>query len=243
MKALILNSGLGTRMGQFTLNNHKCMVEINKNLPLIKYQIKTLHQFGITEIIITTGYMKEKLIEYVKSNISDELNISFIDNSEYFKTNYIYSIYLALEQLKDDILLLHGDLYFDKNILKDILESKQSCIVVDSTLPLPEKDFKAEIHRNQITKIATYIFNDNCLTCQPLYKLNKQDWRIWAEAINKFCMEGNTNIYAEEALNTVLNNIRLKPFDIKGRLCMEVDNPEDLELLKLKISRIEESLY
>lgn len=237
MQSLILNSGLGSRMGTLTAKKHKSMVEIQEGLSLIDHQLETLIQEGITNFIITTGYMKDKLKDYIMSRFGNQLQILFIDNPDYLSTNYIYSIYLALDYLQDDLLLLHGDLFFDKNVISSILLAEQSCVVVDSTLPLPEKDFKAEMQGGLITKIATYINNEQCLACQPLYKLFRKDWQIWAKSIRELCDKGRTNVYAEEALNTVLNIIKLKAFDVKGKICMEIDTPEDMALLKKKLLR------
>lgn len=235
LKAIILNSGTGSRMGGFTQNNHKSMVEIKSDLPLIYHQINILKKMNINKIIITTGYMEHKLKDYLNKYFS-ELDIVFVCNKNYLDTNYIYSIYLALEELNEDIILFHGDLYFDKETLNDIISSKESCVVVDSTIELPKKDFKAELEDGRVSKIATYINGENCIACQPLYKFRIQDWKIWAKAIRYFCDNGETNVYAEEALNTVLNQIYLKPIDLEGRLCMEVDTLDDLSILKEKLS-------
>ncbi len=234
MKAIILNSGMGSRMGEFTKNNHKSMVEIWDGVPLIYHQIKALEKVGIESILITTGHMGNKLKDFIDTEFGN-LDITYIHNSSYSNTNYIYSMYLASDESDEDVILLHGDLYFDENILNDIISSNTSCVVVDSTLPLPEKDFKAEIGNERIRKIATYINNGNCVSCQPLYKLNGSDWDVWKESIHEFCADGRIDVYAEEALNNVLNEVVLKPLDVKGRLCMEVDTVYDLQLLRNKL--------
>ena len=48
-------------------------------------------------------------------------------------------------------------------------------MTVSSTLPLPEKDFKAVIKNNKIDKVGIEIFNE-AMAAQPLYKLKKEDW-------------------------------------------------------------------
>jgi choline kinase len=73
------------------------------------------------------------------------LDIKFIQNTIYEETNYIYSIYCAKEELKDDIVLMHGDLVFEENILDKALNFSDSCMVTSSTVPLPDKDFKAVV--------------------------------------------------------------------------------------------------
>ena len=231
MKAIILNSGMGSRMGEFTKNNHKSMVEIWDGIPLIYHQIKALEEVGIENILITTGYMGDKLKDFIDTEFGD-LDITYIHNSSYLNTNYIYSMYLAPDESDQDIILFHGDLYFDQDILNDVISLNTSCVVVDSTLPLLEKDFKAEIGDERIKKIATYINNGNCVSCQPLYKLNGSDWDAWKGSIHEFCDDGKTDVYAEEALNDVLSEVVLKPLDVKGRLCMEVDTVYDLQLLR-----------
>lgn len=73
---------------------------------------------------------------------------------------------------------MHGDLVFENTVLDDVMESQESCMTVSSTLPLPEKDFKAVIHKNRIEKVGIEFFED-ALAAQPLYKLNKEDWNVW----------------------------------------------------------------
>ena len=49
------------------------------------------------------------------------LRVSFVANEVYDKTNYIYSMHLARELLDDDVLMLHGDLVFNRAALGGIL--------------------------------------------------------------------------------------------------------------------------
>jgi phosphoenolpyruvate phosphomutase len=65
-----------------------------------------------------------------------------VNNPEYATTNYIYSIYCAKDHLKDDdIILMHGDLVFESQVMEAVMSSEKSCMAVSSTLPLPEKDY------------------------------------------------------------------------------------------------------
>lgn len=240
MQALILNSGMGSRMGSLTRERHKSMVEIAAGLPLIIYQISTLAMVGVTDFIITTGYMQNKLINLVEKHFGNKYKFEFVFNPKYQTTNYIYSIFLAIDKIKGDLFLLHGDLFFTKEILEGLLNREQSAVVVDNLLLGSKKDFKAIVYEERVMKIATNICNPASVSCQPLYKLKKVDWSIWAEAIQNFCYKGKTNVYAEEALNVVLDDFMLWSFDVQGELCMEVDTLEDLVILK---SNIEEKGY
>ena len=57
MKALILNSGLGSRMGVLTSEHPKCMTEISGRETILSRQLRQVADAGISEVVITTGIM------------------------------------------------------------------------------------------------------------------------------------------------------------------------------------------
>lgn len=239
MKALILNSGLGHRMGVLTKEHPKCMTEISYKNTILSRQLRQLVSFGIKDVVITTGYYDKVLEDYCTA-LHLPINISFVNNPLYDTTNYIYSIYCAKDQLKDDdILLMHGDLVFENSVLEAIIENPQSCIAVSSTKPLPMKDFKAVISDGQVMKIGIEFF-ENSISAQPLYKLNKEDWLVWLKSIERFCEKDINKVYAENAFNEVSEKCHLFPCDVKDMLCAEIDTPEDLEIVSKELTEINE---
>ena len=227
MKAIILNSGMGTRLKDLTKNCPKSLVKLNENESIFSRAVSILLDYNINEFIITTGYLNEILIEYSKNNFPD-IKFKFVHNPEYDKTNYIKSLDL-IGDIDEDIILLHGDLVFSKKTAQKIIESKESCVVIDSTIPLPKNDFKTKIEDNQIKYIGIDYFEEDAIACQPFYKLKKDDWKAWKIKIREFCQDNKTNVYAENALNTITDKVKIKPLDLKGLLCMEVDTKEDLK--------------
>ena len=129
MKALILNSGLGRRMGVLTSEHPKCMTEVSSKETILSRQLTMLEAAGIREVVITTGYFDAVLVQYCQS-LDLRLNYTFVNNPIYDQTNYIYSIYCARNELDDDILLMHGDLVFENEVLDKTLESPVSCMTV-----------------------------------------------------------------------------------------------------------------
>lgn len=227
MKALILNSGRGSRMGAETKEHPKCMTSLAGEETILSRQIGQLDKAGIAEAVITTGYGNDILTEYC-DKIAGKLHVSYVYNEKYGETNYIYSIYRARGYLEDDILLLHGDLVFEDSVLKDALDSQESCMAVDSTLELPEKDFKAVVSDGRISKIGIEFF-EHAVAAQPLYKIRKEDWMLWLQEIERFCRQGDVNCYAENAYNEISAQCKIVPLDIRGRLCSEIDTMEDRE--------------
>ena len=103
MKALILNSGIGSRMGVLTSEHPKCMSELYPGETILSRQLKQIVDFGISEVIITTGYFDAILVDYCKS-LDLPLEYTFVKNERYIETNYIYSIYCARDFIEDDRL-------------------------------------------------------------------------------------------------------------------------------------------
>lgn len=237
MKALILNSGLGHRMGVMASEHPKCMTEITSSETILSRQLKLIVASDIREVVMTTGYFDEVLVKYCKS-LHLPLHFTFVKNPKYVETNYIYSIYCAREYLDDDILLMHGDLVFEPSVLDDILASDRSCMKVSSTSVLPKKDFKAVVHDGRVEKIGIEFFTD-AVEAQALYKLNQKDWKIWLDEISAFCEMGNCACYAENAFNKVSNMCEIYAYDVGNRLCSEVDTPEDLAVVSEKLQEIE----
>ncbi len=238
MKALILNSGLGHRMGVLTSEHPKCMTEISAMDTMLSRQLRLLSQAGIREVVMTTGYFDRVLVEYCES-LHLPITFTFVNNPLYDKTNYIYSIYCAREALRDqDILLLHGDLVFEASVLDELLACPDSCMKVSSTSALPEKDFKAVV-RSGLVKAVGVEFFDSAMEAQAMYKLNKAQWNQWLDRICLFCETDRRNCYAEVALNEITDACAIQALDVEDRLCAEIDTPEDLAVVTEKLRQIE----
>ena len=184
MKALILNSGMGSRMGALASSHPKCMAEISGRETIVSRQLRQAAEAGIQEVVMTTGVNDHMLAHYCLS-LELPVRITFVKNPAPEETNYIYSIYCAREHLDDDVILMHGDLVFENSVLDQVLASRHSCMAVSSTSPLPEKDFKAVVRDGKIQKVGVEFFQE-AVAAQPLYKLLKKDWKEWLDRIAAF---------------------------------------------------------
>ena len=227
IRGLILNSGIGKRMGALTADRPKCLVEVSRGMTVFDLQVAKLLDAGVSDIVVTTGPFAQTLENYARERYP-AAEFTFVHNPEYATTNYIYSIALAEEALRgEDVVLLHGDLVFDVAVLRGILEVRGSAVVVDASLALPDKDFKAVISDGRVIRIGVEFFDD-AVACQPLYRLDASDWELWLDAIIASCDAGVRGVYAENALNEITDTLHLRPFDVGGAICTEVDTPDDL---------------
>ena len=226
MKAVIFNSGLGNRMGDFTKNNHKSMARLKDGETIFHRQIRLLETEGITEFIITTGPFEEQL----KAEAADfpHLNFSFVRNDIYDKTNYIYSMYLARELMNDDLLFFHGDLVFNRGLLHDVLAcADENTATVNFTKALPEKDFKGRVRDGKVLEVSIHIFDEDCFAFQPFYKMTKATASAWIGKVVEFIHKGEDKCYAENALNEIFAALNVRAFNYENYFIDEIDNLDD----------------
>jgi len=239
MIAIILNSGIGKRMGSITTEIPKCMVELPKKETILGRQLRMLSSNNINRTIITTGPHKDKLIQYA-SGISS-MEIEFIHSPLFETTNYIYSMFLVSRALdiSEECLLLHGDLVFENTVLEKVINHSGSGVLVNFEADLPEKDFKARVVDGLVREIGIHLFDKDCHFCLPLYKLSPSLMKSWFNEIERFVERGETGVYAETALNSILWDKCLDAIPFSGELCAEIDNLEDLEQVRRRITEIE----
>ena len=240
MKAVIFNSGLGNRMGEFTKNNHKSMTRLKNGETIFHRQLRLLSAEGITDFIITTGPFEDQL----KAEAADfpHLNFTFVRNDIYDKTNYIYSMYLAREHMDDDLLFFHGDLVFNRKLIHDVLAcSDKNTGTVNFKKALPEKDFKGRVQDGKLLEVSIHIFDEDCFAFQPFYKMEKATAAAWIANVVKFIEKGENTCYAENALNEIFADLNVRAFSYEEYYIDEIDNLDDYARVSAEIIPFDEA--
>ena len=114
MKAIILAAGMGTRLGKYTENLPKGMLNFNGR-SLIEWQIDILRACGIKDITIVKGYMPDKI---------QIPNVKYYVNEDYSNTNMVETLFKAEKEMDDEILVCYSDILYEKKVIEKILESK-----------------------------------------------------------------------------------------------------------------------
>ena len=129
MQGLMLAAGMGKRLGKYTQGNTKCMLEVAGET-LIERAVNALKSAGIHRLIMVVGYKSENLKNFIKQKIKD-MEIIFIDNDNYDKSNNIYSLYLAKDWLeKDDTIMLESDLIFEDRMIQELVANKNKDVAL-----------------------------------------------------------------------------------------------------------------
>ena len=109
MKAMILAAGLGTRMRPLTLHTPKPLLEVGGK-PLIVWHIEKLQKIGVTEIVINTAWLGEKLANALGDGSQFGVKILWSHEGEGLET--AGGIINALPLLGDEpFILVNGDVW------------------------------------------------------------------------------------------------------------------------------------
>lgn len=250
MKAIILAAGMGSRLKALTKDNPKCMVKVNGET-LIERVLLQLDKCNLEEIILVLGYKKDVLKEFI-NNLGIETKISYIDNDIYDKTNNIYSLYMAKEEmLKNDILLLESDLIFDDSILKNLTaDSNKNMAVIASYEPWMDGTcVKLDSENNIIDFVTSKKFDFNntkdLYKTVNVYKFSKEFNKCYIKFLEAYLSSNGENQYYETVLETMINVL---PNELKGFVLndnqkwYEIDDKQDLDIAESIFSSDNEKL-
>lgn len=238
MQALILAAGMGTRLGEYTKDKPKCMVEIN-NKTLIETQVESLIRNGINKIIIACGYKKEKIIEHLADKYK-ECEFIFIENNKYESTNNIYTLYLAKEYLKqDDTILLESDLILQDDIIKNVIKSNGTDVIAVSKYKNWMDGTCVTIDNNmRLNKIYTKQYFDEDKTDQyyktiNIYKLSKTFCQEkYIPNLENYIHQGKTSNYYEEVFKELEDEAKMNVEIFDKEKWYEIDTAYDLDVAK-----------
>ena len=113
MKAIILSAGYGSRLGNFTKELPKSLVDINGK-SIIKRQIETFRNNGIKDIIVIVGPNKDKF------QLKD---IEYVVDKNFHEHEQLGSLMVTNKYFQNDIVISFGDVIADDNIMKQVVES------------------------------------------------------------------------------------------------------------------------
>lgn len=238
MQAIILAAGMGKRLKELTRNNTKCMVEVN-GVTLIDRVLHQLDALSLNRIVVVVGYEGHKLQEYI-STLTVNTPIEYVENPIYDKTNNIYSLWLAREELaKDDTLLLESDLIFEDSVLRALVDDPRDTLALvdkyerwmDGTVvKLDDEDrILAFVPGKQFDfrEVSQYYKTVN------LYKFSKHFSNShYIPFLDAYSKALGNNEYYEQVLRVIamLDDPCIRAKRLEGQKWYEIDDVQDLDI-------------
>ena len=231
MKTVILAAGAGSRLKPLTDHMPKCLLKVGVKC-ILEMTIENLLATNNSEIIIVTGYLENKIREFIRERFR-HLQITYIYNELYASTNNIYSLWLAKDEvLGDDMMMLDSDIVFDERIISKLQNSGyKNCLALkrhevhdeeikvktDAHGCVIEIGKEVNVSQAEGESIGIEIFGKEALT--ELYFILDR----------KVVTEKEVNQFYEAAFQELSDN-NLFIVDTTEYFCMEIDTEEDLKI-------------
>ena len=240
LPAVILAAGKGERLGEITDRIPKPMVEVN-GVKLIDNLINALISNQIKQIIVVTGYLHDELAKNLHQ-FKDKVDLKIIENEIYATTNNIYSLWKAEKYLRNGFFLFEADIFFDKLILKKLINSPQENVILvgkhnsqmeGTVVQLAENSTVTEmfLKRHQTTN---FDFSEKYKTIN-FYKIGRQFTReFFHNKLRSHIEAEDLNSYYELIIEEALKeNWQFYGLDAGELKWWEIDTQEDLQYCEL----------
>ena len=121
MRAVILAAGIGSRLGNPL---PKTLSVLPGREKILGRQIRILRKYGVREIFVVVGFKKELIMEEFPQ-------VYFRYNPQYYLTNTSKSLLHVLEDMDDDVIWANGDVVFDEEVIKRLVQAQGNVVMVD----------------------------------------------------------------------------------------------------------------
>lgn len=239
MKAIILAAGTASRLRPLTLHTPKCLLKVGERT-LLQRSMDAIIKAGVREFVIVTGYLHEKIENFVQETYGDSISVCFIHNKDYETTNNIYSLWLARPKAEgEEVLLLDSDLLYDGQIVEKVLDDCHENVLTLIRHELGEEEMKVVMDNNgAITEISK--------TCDPasaageslgIERMGKAyTTALYKELDGMMNQEHLENTFYELAfLRLIAKGSTFSVLDVTDLFSCELDTIEDFENAKQRI--------
>ena len=229
MQAVILAAGMGSRLNVMTGGGSKALVDIGGR-PLLLHTLEALADHGIGPVLVIVGHEAPALREAIGDRAEVLLNDRFAE------TNSLYSLWLARDWITGPFVLLNCDLFFDPQILDDLLEQSGNVLAYDSTSSRGREQTKVALKERRVVDLGKDLPSNSARgESLGMIKFDAEGARAMIATAKHLIEAGQENAWVIEATRTVCKEITLYGLNIAGKSWTEIDFPYDLDVARREV--------
>ena len=231
MIGVILAAGMAKRLRPLTDEKPKCLLEVGGKT-LLQRTVDAMISAGVKEFVVVTGYRAEMIREFLTVNYQLSI-INYIDNVDFEHNNNIFSLWLAMQKLHgQDVLLMDSDILCDPEAVRRVARKTNPALAMQQH-ELGEEEMKIVVDEaGRITEISK--------TCSPADAIGESvgiekmtpayTEAIYQELRKMILDEGLIDIFYERAFERLIpQGHTFEVVDTTDLFSYELDTPEDLE--------------
>lgn len=217
MRAIILAAGIGSRLGN---PRPKPLTKLSTGETIMGRQIDYLKKVvSVDDIFVVIGFKKDLIMEEFSE-------LTYVFNNVYDRTNTSKSLLKAMRKVRsDDVIWLNGDVVFDPEVLDRVVNSKTSCMAVN-TSSVAEEEVKYTLSSDGSIQEVSKTVKNALGESVGINKIVSSDVPLFIQMLER-CEDGD---YFERGIELAIEaGLKIYPVDVSDVLCIEVDFTEDLE--------------
>ena len=231
MIGVILAAGMAKRLRPLTDTKPKCLLEVGGKT-LLQRTVDAMASAGINEFLVVTGYRGGMIRDFLTSHYP-QTSIQFLDNVDYEHNNNIFSLWMAMQELHgQEVLLMDSDILCDPEAVRRVARQECSALAMQQH-ELGEEEMKIVVDADfNITEISK--------TCSVAAAIGESvgiekmtsDYTeaLYQELRQMILEEGLIDIFYERAFERLIpQGHTFKVVDTTDLFSYELDTPEDFQ--------------
>ena len=130
MKAVVLSAGQGKRLLPLTAEDPKCLLPVQREEPILGWQLRRLARGGIDRVLVVLGFGAERVEAWLAANPVPGVACETLFNPFFTSSDNLVTCWLARGAMSDDFLLLNGDTIFEDAVLERVLAAPPAPVTV-----------------------------------------------------------------------------------------------------------------
>ncbi len=228
MRGVILAAGKGSRLNGTAGESPKCLVEAG-GVTLVERQIRALRQAGIDEITVVVGCQADRVRRACGHGIT------YIENSDYAKTNSMYSLWMARPLLYEGFVVLNCDVLFHSDLLDDLLTARHPNALLlayreADQPPFGDEEMKVRVREGRVVEMSkTMSPADADGENLGIVKFGPEGARELVDIMDRLIAAGGVRDWAPRAFAEFAATRPLHAIGTRGLPWIEIDFPEDYQ--------------
>jgi len=232
-----LSAGVGSRFGPYTKNEHKLLLTVGA-FPIIDHTLQAFSQAGIVNVGLVTGFMSDRINDWVGDGSRYGLKIETIFNKNY-KFGNALSVQMAQSFVDgQDFILAMGDHMASSSLITNVMKFggnyRGNVLGVDFNLTSYHAQEATRVlveDKEKISSIGKHIRIWNGIDC-GVFRFTSEIYEVMNQWIN--CDISGRYELGDMLAYFIDQGGLLKSCDISGQFWSDIDNPEDLERLQTR---------
>ena len=239
MIGVILAAGMAKRLRPLTDTKPKCLLEVGGKT-LLQRTVDAMVSAGISEFLVVTGYHGGMIRDFLTSHYP-QTPIQFLDNVDYEHNNNIFSLWMAMQQLHgQEVLLMDSDILCDPEAVRRVARQECSALAMQQH-ELGEEEMKIVVDAaGNITEISKTCSVATAIGESVGIEKMTSDYTeaIYQELRQMILEEGLIDIFYERAFERLIpQGHTFRVVDTTDLFSYELDTPEDFQKAKAQLPK------